>query len=97
MIKVPDSASFAAMRFLAGLIGKKVGGSTGTNLWGSLILASEMMSSGKRGSIVTLICDSGERYLDTYYDDRWLSENRFEIKPYLARIDGLVKGTASLE
>ena len=25
------------------------------------------------GSVVTLLCDSGERYADTYYDDGWLS------------------------
>ena len=86
MIKVPDAASFAAMRYLENLIGKKVGGSTGTNLWGSLTLASEMMADGKSGSIVTLICDSGERYLNTYYSDEWLTENGFDLQPYLDRI-----------
>lgn len=24
---------------------------------------------------MTLLCDSGERYADTYYDDTWLSEH----------------------
>ncbi len=87
VIKVPDAASFAAMRTLEHLIGKKPGGSTGTNLWGSLILASEMIAKGQKGSIVTLICDPGERYLDTYYSDAWLEKCGYDIKPYQAKID----------
>jgi cysteine synthase A len=87
MIKVPDAASFAAMKYLANLIGKKAGGSTGTNLWGSLILASEMIAAGQKGSIVTLICDPGERYLDTYYSDDWLDKNHYDIKPFQAKIE----------
>ena len=32
-----------------------------------------MVAAGAGGSVVTLICDSGERYADTYFDDRWLA------------------------
>jgi cysteine synthase A len=88
MMRVPDAASFAAMRFLEGCIGKKCGGSTGTNVWGSLQLAAEMMAQGKTGSIVTLICDPGERYLKTYYSDDWLRANGFDIQPYLKSLQG---------
>ncbi len=28
-----------------------------------------MKARGETGSIVTLLCDSGERYLDTYFND----------------------------
>ena len=28
---------------------------------------------GERGSVVTLLCDGGERYGPTYYDDAWLA------------------------
>lgn len=87
MVKVPDAASFAAMRFLERLIGKKCGGSTGTNLWGSFILASEMVASGELGSIVTLICDPGDRYLNTYYDDGWLARNGFDIEPHTRTLE----------
>jgi cysteine synthase A len=87
MIKVPDAASFAAMRYLERLIGKKCGGSTGTNLHGSLELADEMIRQGREGSIVTLICDPGERYLHTYYSDEWLQKNGFDIEPHLKRIE----------
>jgi cysteine synthase len=96
MIKVPDAASFAAMRHLECLIGKKAGGSTGTNLWGSFILASEMIASGQEGSIVSLICDSGERYLDTYYNDDWLVKNRYDTKPYQVKIEQFCKSGAGI-
>ncbi|MGK5082590.1 PLP-dependent cysteine synthase family protein [Bdellovibrionota bacterium FG-1] len=87
MIRVPDAASFASMRFLEQLIGKKAGGSTGTNLWGSFLLASEMITQNQIGSIVTLLCDSGERYSQTYYSNEWLAENHFDIAPYLTALD----------
>ncbi|WP_310590260.1 PLP-dependent cysteine synthase family protein [Dyadobacter bucti] len=74
MIRVPDAGSFAAMHILSKLLHRKVGGSTGTNFWGALQLAENMKSLGQSGSIVTLICDSGERYQDTYYNDSWLEE-----------------------
>ena len=45
--------------------------STGTNVFGALALLDAMRAEGKRGSIVTLICDPGERYLDTCYDPDW--------------------------
>ncbi|WP_310587758.1 PLP-dependent cysteine synthase family protein [Dyadobacter sp. CY312] len=77
MIKVPDAGSFAAMLTLSRLLNRKVGGSTGTNFWGVLELAKEMKSRGESGSIVTLICDSGDRYLNTYYNEEWLRTNGF--------------------
>ncbi|HET8627363.1 MAG TPA: hypothetical protein VFL91_08080 [Thermomicrobiales bacterium] len=36
--------------------------------------------------MVTLACDPGDRYLDTYYDDTWLRANGYDIAPYLARL-----------
>ena len=47
--------------------GRKCGGSTGTNVWAALHLMAEMREAGRAGSVATLICDGGERYLDTYY------------------------------
>src|SRR5262249_51862598 len=79
MIKVPDVLSLAAMRVLSTAIGRRVGGSTGTNLVGALQLMAEMRASGRRGSIVTLICDSGVRYENSYHNDAWLTRNGFDI------------------
>ncbi|WP_417587244.1 PLP-dependent cysteine synthase family protein [Pararhodobacter oceanensis] len=82
MIRVPDAASIATMLWLEKLIGRRAGASTGTNLWGALKIAREMMEAGQEGSIVTLLCDSGERYLDTYYDADWVAKNFEDLTPY---------------
>ncbi|GAA0732494.1 PLP-dependent cysteine synthase family protein [Sphingomonas japonica] len=73
MIEVPDRDSFAAARELSVELGRRVGPSTGTNLVGVLALADEMAANGASGSIVSLICDSGERYMDTLFDDDWVA------------------------
>ncbi|PKH29064.1 PLP-dependent cysteine synthase family protein [Shewanella sp. ALD9] len=75
MIKIPDAASIATIQWLEQLIGRKTGASTGTNLYGALLLATQMRNEGQTGSIVTLICDAGERYLDTYYNPQWIEDN----------------------
>ncbi|WER46868.1 PLP-dependent cysteine synthase family protein [Cupriavidus sp. WKF15] len=79
MLKVPDALSFAAMRYLAQRFGRRVGGSTGTNFVGVLYLAQRMRAAGQAGAIVTLLCDSGERYATTYYDDDWYQEQRIHV------------------
>ncbi|RLV60604.1 PLP-dependent cysteine synthase family protein [Parashewanella curva] len=75
MLKIPDTASIATIHWLEQIIGKKAGASTGTNLYGALLLAEKMKNNGETGSIVTLLCDSGTRYLNTYYDDTWVTAN----------------------
>jgi cysteine synthase A len=92
MIKVADVASFAAMRVLSDIIGRRVGGSTGTNLMGALQLAAEMKAAGRHGAIVTLICDSGQRYERSYYNDAWLDENGFHIGPWAEKIRTFMTG-----
>lgn len=87
MIRVPDAASIAAIHWLERLVGRKFGGSTGTNVFGALKLAEEMMACGQKGSIVTLICDPGERYLGTYYDDAWIAEQGLAVAPYRAALE----------
>src|SRR5690606_10452250 len=69
MIQVPDAASLAAIRFLRQRTGHWGGGSPGTNLYGAFALISRMLANGERGSVVTLLCDGGERYAGTYYND----------------------------
>jgi len=41
-----------------------------------------MRRAGLTGSLVTLLCDGGERYANTYYDDRWLAAQGIDIAPY---------------
>lgn len=71
MLRVPDRLSFAAALALSARLGRRVGPSSGTNLAGALALAAEMAARGETGSIVTLICDAGERYADTLFDPAW--------------------------
>jgi len=89
MMQVPDAASGATVRWLEKVLGRKVGGSTGTNMWGALQLAKQMHEKGETGSIVTLLCDSGERYLNTYFDDNWVAKNIGDISVYAAQLEGL--------
>jgi cysteine synthase A len=90
MMKVPDAASVAAVRALEAAIGRKAGGSTGTGLWSALKIVAEMVAEGRQGSVVTLLCDPGDRYLDKYYSDAWLAEQGLDITPYAAAIETLL-------
>ncbi|MGB4118444.1 MAG: PLP-dependent cysteine synthase family protein [Polaromonas sp.] len=74
MVDVENVDSLAAMQALSNLLGRKVGPSTGTNFYAMLVLAHEMLARGETGSILSLLCDSGERYLPTYYDAHWVQE-----------------------
>jgi len=87
MIPVPDAASIAAARHLHAVTGRWAGGSTGTNLWGVWQLVARMRDEGVRGSIVTLICDGGERYRHSYYDDAWVAAQGMDLAPYLATLE----------
>jgi cysteine synthase A len=85
MIKVPNVASYAAIHFLERVLGRKCGGSTGTHFYGVCQLMSEMAAKGESGSIVTLICDGGERYANSYYSANWLQKNDCDIQPWIDR------------
>jgi cysteine synthase len=74
MIDVKDVESIAAMRALSNALGRKVGPSTGTNFFAMIQLADEMQARGEAGSILSIICDAGERYLPTYHDAKWVAE-----------------------
>lgn len=86
MIKVADASSFAAIRWLQSHLGRRCGPSTGTNLIAALELADEMREQGEVGSIVTLICDPGDRYLDTAYNDSWLAAQNIDVGQAMERL-----------
>jgi len=87
MLRIPDAASLATLWWLEKVLGRKCGGSTGTNLFGALRIAAEMLRDGEAGSLVTMICDSGERYLETYYNPAWLQAQGLEIEPYITQLE----------
>jgi cysteine synthase len=82
VIEVDDAASCAGAWLLEEIGGRRFGGSSGTNLVASLQLAARMQASGRGGSIVTLLCDRGERYADTVYDRAWLARHGLDIEPW---------------
>ncbi|EGR3961154.1 PLP-dependent cysteine synthase family protein [Vibrio cholerae] len=87
MRAIPDAASVATIYWLEKILSRKAGASTGTNLYGALQLACEMKRRGEQGSIVTLLCDSGERYLDTYYNPEWVKNNIGDLSKYLHKLE----------
>jgi len=91
MIAVPDDHSVGACLWLEKVLGRRVGPSTGTNLMGCLALASEMRANGQRGSIVTLICDDGERYRGTIYDPAWRTRMGLDVEAPLEAIADYVR------
>ena len=84
MMQVPDAASIATIYWLEKVLGRKCGGSTGTNVWAALQLMREMREAGKAGSVATLICDGGERYLDTCYNPDWIAREGLDLAPHAA-------------
>ncbi|MER7452124.1 PLP-dependent cysteine synthase family protein [Nocardia beijingensis] len=90
MFEVPDAASIAAARFASARLGRRVGGSTGTNLWGVFALIAEMLSDGRGGSVVTLLCDGGDRYAGTYFDDGWVASQGLELAEPTAVLEKFV-------
>ncbi len=86
MLAIPDTASIAAMRVISEILGKPCGGSTGTNIWACAQLVGEMMQTSLQASIVTLLCDSGDRYRSTLFDDRWLVAQGVDIEPHRDRL-----------
>jgi cysteine synthase len=95
MFQVPDAASITTMRLVRERTGRSVGGSTGTNVWGAFLLVAEMLSRDERGSIVTVICDGGDRYSATYYSDAWVGDQGLELAPYREVLERFLECGAS--
>jgi len=87
MVRVGDACSVAAMRAIGPVLGRRVGPSTGTNLWAAFGLAAELAAEGRDGSIVTLLCDGGERYAHNYFDDEWVAAKGWSLEEPTARVE----------
>ena len=82
MVKVPDLWSLAAMHALSARLGRPVGGSAPAPTWWRPWPArGRWWRQGRPGSIVTLLCDGGERYRHTYYDENWLQAQGLACTP----------------
>jgi cysteine synthase A len=84
--EVDDADAIAAAWHLEELLGRRYGGSSGTNLVACLRLAARMRVRGERGGIVTLLCDRGERYEQTLFDADWLAARGIDLAAAQARL-----------
>lgn len=91
MIRVPDAASYATIHFLQELLDRRCGGSTGTNVFAAFQIIAEMAAAGEAGSVVSILCDGGERYLDTYYNTGWLGERGFDLEPWRRQLESFYR------
>jgi cysteine synthase A len=89
MLSINDAASVAAAHWLRERTGRLFGPSTGTNIVGALLLGQAMERRGARGSIVTLGCDRGDRYLETIYDAGWLAAHGIDTAAWRSLLDKL--------
>ena len=73
-VRVSDRDAFLAARRLAREEGILAGGSSGAALYAALKVAPRF---GRNDNIVVVIPDTGERYLSTVYNDKWMREQGF--------------------
>jgi cystathionine beta-synthase len=66
-------------RRLAREEGILIGGSAGLNVWLALEVARELDSPD--ALVVTILCDTGERYLSKLFNDEWMQENQMLEAP----------------
>ncbi|MBA3522766.1 MAG: pyridoxal-phosphate dependent enzyme, partial [Gemmatimonadales bacterium] len=77
--QVPDRTSFTMARRLAREEGILVGGSAGLNVYLALEIAREVDDAD--ALVVTILCDTGERYLSKLFNDEWMQENQMLETP----------------
>jgi len=78
--RIPDAEALPVMHALLADEGLCLGLSSGINVAGAIRLA-EHLGPGK--TIVTILCDSGMRYLSTLYDPAWCAAKGVAAPPWL--------------
>ena len=77
--QVSDRASMMMARRIAREEGILAGGSAGLNVVLALDVARELDDA--EACVVTILCDTGERYLSKVFNDEWMQENQLLEKP----------------
>jgi cystathionine beta-synthase len=77
--QVSDRTSLIMARRLAREEGILAGGSTGLNVALAIEVAREL--DDPAALVVTILCDTGERYLSKVFNDEWMQENQMLEAP----------------
>jgi cysteine synthase len=78
--QIPDAEALAVMFDLCEHEGLYTGGSTGINVAGAIRLAKQL---GPGHTIVTILCDSGQRYASKLYNPEFLREKGLAVPAWL--------------
>src|SRR5438105_229385 len=85
--EIDDTESFAVARELLRKEGILAGSSTGTLLAGALRYCRQQT---KPKRVVTFVCDSGNKYLSKMFNDVWMAEQGFTIRPMHGDLSALI-------
>lgn len=87
-VKVTDSEAFETCRHLARRYGILVGGSAGGVIYKALEQARAVPPDT---TIVVLVCDGGEKYLDTVYNDDWMAAHGLYDAHIVNRLESMLR------
>jgi cystathionine beta-synthase len=90
--EIPDSESIATARLLLTKAGILAGSSSGTLLAGALRYCREQIEPKR---VVTLVCDTGSRYLSKVYNDSWVAEQGLAERKMHGDLRDLIARSAS--
>ena len=90
--KVSDREAFGTARALARRTGLLIGGSAGGVVWQAMAMLEELPAGS---TMVGLVCDGGEKYLDSVFDDDWMKDRDLLDDEVEARVDTLLADFAN--
>ncbi|HEV3105918.1 MAG TPA: cysteine synthase family protein, partial [Trinickia sp.] len=90
-VKVSDAAAFNTARYLARKKALLVGGSAGGVIWHAL---QRFATLAPGATLVALVCDGGEKYLDTLFNDDWMREHALLDESVAGALEAVFSGAA---
>ncbi|KAG0294578.1 hypothetical protein BGZ96_000926 [Linnemannia gamsii] len=86
-IRVTDQEAVDMARYLVNQEGLFIGSSSAVNCVGAVRIAREL---GPGHTIVTLLCDSGQRHLTKFWNDEYLAKQGLVVKDVVDNLDFIV-------
>lgn len=90
-VKVTDTAAFNTARYVARRKSLLVGGSAGGVIWHALKMFDTLPPDA---TLVVLVCDGGEKYLDSVFDDDWMRARDLLDDSIFRELDPIFGGAA---